>query len=235
MKLYATHVPLTAMQRAALAVGAAVVAAARPERADLVAAVGETTEFGALAAIRRRMLESDEGRAVLNHRPQVTDATLAHVDALPETSFGGAYARFMRRRGFAPHERPPVRFVDDAELAYVAQRYREVHDLWHVLFACPTTLLGELALKAVEYQQTGLPMCALAVAGGATGLGWRDRALLAAHYVPWAARASAVPTLPHLMSVYYERHWDEDLEALRARWGVIPCPRKRDFPFKQPA
>jgi ubiquinone biosynthesis protein Coq4 len=46
-----------------------------------------------------------------------------------------------------------VRFVDDEELAYIAVRSREVHDFWHVLFDCPTTVTGELALKMVEWVQ----------------------------------------------------------------------------------
>lgn len=46
-----------------------------------------------------------------------------------------------------------VRFVDDPELAYVAVRSREVHDFWHVLFDCPTTVTGELALKMLEFVQ----------------------------------------------------------------------------------
>jgi len=40
-----------------------------------------------------------------------------------------------------------VQFVDNEELAYVMQRYREVHDFWHVLTGVPTTVLGEIALK----------------------------------------------------------------------------------------
>lgn len=59
----------------------------------------------------------------------------------------------MAKRGFDPDDRPPVRFVDDPELAYVARRAREAHDLWHVLFGCPTTVLGELAIKAIEFAQ----------------------------------------------------------------------------------
>lgn len=72
---------------------------------------------------------------------------------LPDGSFGKAYADFMEQRGFQAGDRPPVRFVDDEELAYVATRYREVHDFWHVLFGCPTNIGGELALKAVEFVQ----------------------------------------------------------------------------------
>ena len=43
--------------------------------------------------------------------------------------------------------------MDDADLAYVALRNRQVHDLWHVLFSCPTTVCGELGLKALEFVQ----------------------------------------------------------------------------------
>ena len=81
------------------------------------------------------------------------DDTLAAAASLPQGTFGHAYGRFMGRRHFRADERPPVRFVDDAQLAYVAQRAREVHDLWHVLFGCHTTVLGELALKALEFVQ----------------------------------------------------------------------------------
>eukprot|EP00983_Pelagomonas_calceolata_P127970 1161468-Pelagomonas_calceolata.AAC.2 len=57
---------------------------------------------------------------------------------------------------------PPLAlFVDDAELAYVICRMREVHDLWHVLFGCHTNVFGELALKALEFVQvqTGKSNC----------------------------------------------------------------------------
>ena len=71
----------------------------------------------------------------------------------PEGSFGRAYSDFMAHRRFHADERPPVRFIDDAEVAYVATRYRQVHDLWHVLFDCHTSLAGETALKALEFIQ----------------------------------------------------------------------------------
>lgn len=33
--------------------------------------------------------------------------------------------------------------MDDEELAYVIQRYREVHDMLHTLLGMPTNMLGE--------------------------------------------------------------------------------------------
>ena len=59
-----------------------------------------------------------------------------------------------------------MRFLDDADLAYVMQRYREVHDLHHTLLGMPTTLLGEIVVKWFEMLQTGLPMCALGAVFG---------------------------------------------------------------------
>lgn len=44
----------------------------------------------------------------------------------------------------SPDTRMPAKFVDDEELAYVIQRYREVHDLMHTLLGMPTNMLGEL-------------------------------------------------------------------------------------------
>ena len=71
----------------------------------------------------------------------------------PEGTFGRAYADFMRHRRFQANERPPVRFIGDPDVAYVATRYRQVHDLWHVLFDCHTNMVGETALKALEFAQ----------------------------------------------------------------------------------
>jgi len=59
----------------------------------------------------------------------------------------------------SPDSRMPIRFVDDLELAYVMQRYRETHDLLHTILGMPTNLLGEITVKWVEAIQTGLPMC----------------------------------------------------------------------------
>jgi ubiquinone biosynthesis protein Coq4 len=46
-----------------------------------------------------------------------------------------------------PDSRLPVQFVDDIELAYVMQRYREVHDLFHTLLGMPTNMLGNCHAK----------------------------------------------------------------------------------------
>ncbi|CAD5183373.1 unnamed protein product [Musa acuminata subsp. malaccensis] len=128
----------------------------------------------------------------------------------------------MGSRNFSPDDRPPVRFMDTDELAYVATRAREVHDFWHVLFGLPTNLICESALKVIEFEQMFVPMCALSVVGGSSWFSRKQRALFFQHYLPWAVKAGVACT--DLMSVCYEKHFHENLEDVRRKWGIIPCP-----------
>mmetsp|Transcript_30867 Transcript_30867/g.87332 ORF Transcript_30867/g.87332 Transcript_30867/m.87332 type:complete len:289 (-) Transcript_30867:217-1083(-) len=221
--LYPTHVRLTLAQRASVAVLSAVTALARPARADLVAALGETTGSQALELMRRQMMDTEEGRAVLQERPRVTNALFETASSCAPGTFGHAYAQFMEKRRFEADNRPPVRFVDDVELAYVVTRAREVHDFWHVLFDCHTNVFGELVLKAVEATQTGLPMAVLSVAGGQLRLPAERRTVLLRTYLPWAVSAGSRCT--PLMGLYYERHFQEEIGVLRKRWNIVTAPK----------
>jgi len=126
----------------------------------------------------------------------------------------------MDARAFTPAARPPVRFVEGEAEAFAATRAREAHDFWHVLFACPTTVAGELALKAVEFVQTGLPSAGAAVVGAGWRLNPSDRAWLVGRGLPWAVRAGT--RAADLMTLDYESALKEDLEAVRARWRITP-------------
>ncbi|KAG5240207.1 Ubiquinone biosynthesis protein [Salix suchowensis] len=168
------------------------------------------------------MKKSPEGRAVLLERPRVISAQVGHAWDLPANTFGAAYARFMGSRNFSPDDRPPVRFMETEELAYVAMRAREVHDFWHTLFALPTNLIGESALKVIEFEQMHLPMCLMSVVGGTARFTEKQRKLFFQHYFPWAIRAGMQST--DLMCVYYEKHFQEDLEDVRRKWGITTAP-----------
>lgn len=53
-------------------------------------------------------------------------SAVQHAWDMPENTFGAAYAKFMGSRNFSPDDRPPVRYLESEELAYVATRAREV-------------------------------------------------------------------------------------------------------------
>ena len=214
---------LTGFQKGLLGVLASWGAFRDPRRADLVAIVGETTGNMALSMILERMRRSESGRKVLDMKPRVTDRdTLETLRHMPASTFGGAYYSFMKNRGFHADERPAVRCIDDPELAYVATRVREVHDFWHVLFGCHTDVLGEAALKAVEFVQTGMPMTGMAVLAAEWRLSSPKRRILNTVYVPWAIEAGS--RAADLMCLYYEEHFDEDIDQLRDAWRITPCP-----------
>ncbi|GBG84469.1 hypothetical protein CBR_g38753 [Chara braunii] len=219
--LYETHVPLSSWKKAMVAAGSLVGALVNPARADLVAAAAETTGKLAYRNMLRRMKEHPDGQLLLKDRPRVTSATTSHAWNLPSNTFGHAYARFMDSRKFVADDRPPVRFVDDDELAYVATRVREVHDFWHVLFGLPTSVPGEIALKVVEFVQTGLPMCALALFASITRPA-SQRRVLREVYIPWGIRAGL--RCADLTCIPYEKHFHEDLQELRGRWRIQPAP-----------
>ncbi|KAL9262586.1 Ubiquinone biosynthesis protein COQ4 homolog, mitochondrial-like protein [Drosera capensis] len=216
------RIRLNGWQQAAVAVGSAVGALLDPRRADLIAALGEATGRPTFERVLERMKKSPEGRAILLERPRVISANVGHAWDLPPNTFGAAYAKFMGSRNFSPDDRPPVRFMDPEELAYVAMRAREVHDFWHTLFDLPTNLMGESALKVIEFQQMLLPMCFLSVIGGSVRFSPKQRSLFYQNYFPWAIHAGMSSV--DLMCIYYERHFHEDLGVVRKRWGIKPAP-----------
>ncbi len=111
--------------------------------------------------------------------------------------------------------------MDDEELAYVLQRYREAHDLWHVLFGVTrVTVAHEVGLKWVEALQTGLPVAALAALVGPLRLSWSQQRHLVARVLPWALRNAR--TNVDLLSVYYEQHFHEPLEHVQSALGIEP-------------
>lgn len=225
--LFPGHVPTTFLQKGFISVFSAVKALNNPLRADMVAALGETTGGPALRHLQRRMAADAEGRLILAARPLIDGTTLKthRLDCLPPNTFGAAYARFLRKHGYDPEGRDPVRFVDDPELAYVMTRYRQTHDFAHVLCGLPPSVVGEIALKWFEAVQTKLPMCALsAVVGPLTGsLGARERDDLRNRLVPWALRAGAGTVKP-LLFVNFEAEFATPLCDLRQRLGLEPAP-----------
>uniref|UniRef100_A0A2D4FKE2 Coenzyme Q biosynthesis protein 4 homolog n=2 Tax=Micrurus corallinus TaxID=54390 RepID=A0A2D4FKE2_MICCO len=117
----------------------------------------------------------------------------------------------------------PARFIDDEDLAYVIQRYREVHDLLHTLLGMPTNMLGEVVVKWFEAVQTGLPMCILGALFGPLRLNIRKWHLLSAELIPWAVESGQNAAC--ILNFYYEKRWEQTVESLRREIGILPPPR----------
>lgn len=112
--------------------------------------------------------------------------------------------------------------MDDPELRYVMQRYRESHDFYHLLCLMPVSTLGELAVKYFEAAHFGLPVAALSAAFGPLRLSAPELHTLFTQLVPWAVRcgSSAKP----LIGVYWEECWERDFEEMRRELGITDPP-----------
>ncbi|XP_034751575.1 ubiquinone biosynthesis protein COQ4 homolog, mitochondrial isoform X2 [Etheostoma cragini] len=222
--LYPGHIHTTPIQKVVLAVGSGVAALHDPHRHDMVAVLGEATGHLALINLRDKMRNDPEGYTILKERPRIRLSTLdlSEMTSLPDGSFGREYLRFLQDNDVTPDSRADVRFVDDEELAYVMQRYREVHDLMHTLLGMPTNMLGEVAVKWFEAAQTGLPMCALGAVLGPLRLSTSRLKLLFTSLGPWALRNGHRAHC--VLSIFYERRWAQSIEDLRQELNIEPPP-----------
>ncbi|XP_069603722.1 ubiquinone biosynthesis protein COQ4 homolog, mitochondrial [Ranitomeya imitator] len=221
--LYPHHIPTSALQKLLLSAGSAVMSLYDPYRHDMIAVLGETTGTLALQNLYEKMSKDPEGMQILQERPRIrmSNLDMERFRALPDGTFGREYARFLDVNRVTPDTRMPVKFVDDEELAYVAQRYREVHDLLHTLLGMPTNMLGEVVVKWFEAVQTGLPMCMLGAVFGPLRLSTRRKKKLL-ELVPWAVQSGRDARC--FLSFYYENRWEQTVASLREEIGILPPP-----------
>lgn len=226
---YPGHVPLTLLERSALALGSAFGSLRNPHRHDLIAALAEATAKPYfISRLRRAMLASPTGRRILRDRPRITSASmkLEELRKLPENTVGRAYAAWLDREGVTPDTRDAVRYIDDPEEAYVMQRYRETHDFTHAITGLPVIIEGELAVKAFEFANTLLPMTALSLVA-VLRLKPVERKRFFETYLPWALRNGV--KAEEVINVYWEEELETDVEVLRQRLGIEMPPDLREI------
>ncbi|XP_011642671.1 UDP-N-acetylglucosamine/UDP-glucose/GDP-mannose transporter-like [Pogonomyrmex barbatus] len=215
------HVSLSPLQRVLLTMGSAAISLANPFRGDMIACLGETTGTNALMHCHRKMKETNEGQRILAQKPRVNTSTidLSYLKDLPPGTVGRTYCDFLDDNNVSPDDRLAVQFVDDTELAYVMQRYREVHDIFHAMVLMPTTMLGEVSVKWIEALQTRLPMCITGAIFGANRLRPRQRRLYLDHYLLWSINTGL--NAKFLLGVYFEERWEQPLEDFHKEMNII--------------
>ncbi|THD18875.1 Ubiquinone biosynthesis protein COQ4 mitochondrial [Fasciola hepatica] len=176
--------------------------------------------------MRQKMLKDPVGSRILRETPRIRTYTvdLDYLRQLPNNSFGKAYATFMDHYHYSPDDRLIVRYVEDPELAYVMQRYREIHDLVHTLLDQPTDMLGEVVVKWVEGVQNRLPMCLTGGIFGSLRLAPKQTMNYLNSHLDYALRVGLHGHF--LMNVYFEEHWTTDMAELRASLNIPPPPKR---------
>ncbi|MFN0248509.1 MAG: Coq4 family protein [Kofleriaceae bacterium] len=196
---------------------------ADPDRTDQVLVFSTYANAGTMHRRLHRFYDDPRGRRLFDERYTIDSKTvnLDELLALPADTLGHAYATFLRSRGLTPEifDGAPEH-VSDPKAAYVIQRMRQTHDLWHVVTGHETDPSGEIALQAFTFGQIRAPSTLVLSAAGTLnfrrlrpGLG---RAVLTAFKAGHAANPFVI--FP------WEDHWATPLAEVQRLLNVTPLP-----------
>ncbi len=197
------------------------------ERTEEIHITEEITGRRHFAAALRSAFDGDEARDLLRARPELCAAQVDYdaLRKLPRDTLGFRYVQHLDRNGLsAESQATRTHYVDDPEIAYLMRRFRQTHDVWHALVDLGTRGHEEVILHAFSWGQLRLPVSALVVLFGSVKhllLEARWGALRRALFEAYRHGRDAQPLLP----VYWERHWSDPLERVRARHAIAPCTR----------
>jgi ubiquinone biosynthesis protein COQ4 len=166
------------------------------------------------AAITREWRQREDTRRLLEERPtlQGPDLDLDALAALRDGTLGSELARYFRDNGIAPFV---TVFAIETDVDYLCKRYRETHDLFHVITGYATDEPGEMELQAFVLGNLAIRHAALILAfsiprrvaqHGLGDLGGYLRRLRGAYDRGRRSR--------ELLSVRYESLWERPVSAL---------------------
>ncbi|CAD8111027.1 unnamed protein product [Paramecium sonneborni] len=185
-----------------------------PLNGNHLSQLGELSGYYCVEDIHKRMLQHPIGQRILKDKPRVTPETFKIEDLLKldDNTFGHQYGRFMKERDFSSGERPIVKYIPNLELAYVYQRYKEIHDFIHVLLMYDVSVYDEIVVKWYEMAQLGLPSATLSAFVGSFKLNCQEKQKLIETLPDIIKRANQSE---FIMNVYFEEHINTDITQLR--------------------
>ncbi|MFO0744365.1 MAG: Coq4 family protein [Myxococcota bacterium] len=122
--------------------------------------------FAALHAELAPIIARDpEAQALLRDKPRMATDALDYPALMrqPADTLGGAYARHLARYHLDPDllADPAGKWSGagyaDPDIAYLHERYRQTHDLWHALTGLGTEGYEEVVLHAFTWGRLRLP------------------------------------------------------------------------------
>jgi ubiquinone biosynthesis protein COQ4 len=172
-------------------------------------------DSGFYASFARRLRRSETGRRLLTERPsfQREALDLPSLEHMAPGTLGHELARHYRVNAIQPFERTGA-IQDDVE--YLANRYREIHDILHVVTGYRVDRIGELELQAFVLGNLHSRSAAFVI----LFLTWRlmrrrPPGFRVSSYAVrlWAAfrRGSRAP---EVLSFSFEQHWDRPLSSV---------------------
>ncbi len=170
------------------------------------------------ASLVQQFQRSEQGRRLLSKRPslEARELDLAAFERLPQGTLGHEFARYYRDNKISPFE-TTLELKNDVD--YIAKRYRETHDLLHLVTGYGTDVIGEIELQAYALGNLGIRTAMLIVLYGTfQQIKDRQSGVVHSEYMKriWAAyrrgRAS-----PLFLDFWFEDHWESPVSKVSAR------------------
>ncbi|EUD65579.1 ubiquinone biosynthesis protein COQ4 like, mitochondrial [Plasmodium inui San Antonio 1] len=136
-----------------------------PARTHLLAHAADISAIYAVRQMYNYMKNDEEGRSILKEKPLLIrqDIQFNELKKLPKNTLGYKYMEFMETYKLHSHDREVSHFFTDLNYSYILTRYRQIHDIGHVVYNLNISIESEAALKLIELVQTKLPITLLAV------------------------------------------------------------------------
>ncbi|MFZ6181519.1 Coq4 family protein [Nannocystis pusilla] len=164
--------------------------------------------------LARAWRDSEAGRRLLAERPtlQGRELDLEALARLPAGTLGREFVRYFQANGIEPFV---TAFPVENDLDYLGKRYRETHDLFHVITGYATDELGEMELQAFVLGNLGLPSAALVLVFSTALRVRRDGVRgLGAYFARLRAAYGRGRRSRELLSVAYETLWEQPVAVL---------------------
>lgn len=170
------------------------------------------------ASLAQQLQRSEAWRRMLSEHPslQAQDLDLDALERLPEGTLGQAFARYFRDNKISPFE---TTLEIKSDVDFIAKRYRETHDLLHLVTGYGTDVMGEMELQAYALGNLGIRTAMLIVLVGTFGqLKNRQAGVESSEYLRrmWAAYHRG-RTSPQFLDFWFEHHWATPVTTLRER------------------
>lgn len=166
------------------------------------------------AALARKWRKTTDGRRLLDERPtlQGRELDLDALERLPAGTLGHEFVRYFRKNGIEPFV---TAFPIQSDVDYLSKRYRETHDLFHVITGYGTDVTGEMELQAFVLGNLGLRQAILILAYSVP-LQLKELGIVNCRsYLAriWAAYMRGRDSR-EMLSVNYEKLWEQPVSVL---------------------
>jgi len=172
-----------------------------------------------IPAFLARFVAEPGGVELLYERPAIDSRSVDFeaLGRLPADTLGGAFARHLSSRGLSPDifKAPPG---VPPSIAYLAQRMRQSHDIWHVITGYDTKVDDELALLAFSHGQSKMPGPALLAAVGALRFALQHPGVIG-KVIDGFRRGKAARSM---ITARWEDLWTTPLSEVRERFAIRP-------------